>query len=71
VEKALSFGQVLETVEQLPLEDQEALVDIVRRRIVDRRRMQLARDVREAQEEFRAGSARPATPDELMDEILS
>ena len=71
VEKALPFGEVLETVERLSLEDQETLVDIIRRRIIERRRAELARDMHEAQEEFRTGGARPATPDELVKEILS
>jgi U3 small nucleolar ribonucleoprotein component len=71
MEKTLSFGEVLDTVEQLSLEDQEALADIIRRRIIERRRAELAKDIREAQEEFEAGNARPVTPDELMAEILS
>ena len=66
MEKTLSFGEVLDTVEQLSLEDQEALTDIIRRRIIERRREELAKDIQEAQEEFKAGNARPVTPDELM-----
>jgi len=71
MEKTLSFGEVLDTVEQLSLEDQEALTDIIRRRIIERRRAELAKDIQEAQEEFKAGNARPVTSDELMAEILS
>jgi U3 small nucleolar ribonucleoprotein component len=71
MEKTLTFGEVLDTVEQLSLEDQEALTDIIRRRIIEQRRAELAKDIQEAQEEFKAGSARPVTPDELMAEILS
>ncbi|MBC8446322.1 MAG: hypothetical protein H8D78_01100 [Chloroflexi bacterium] len=71
MEKALPFGEVLETVEQLSLEDQETLIDIIRRRIIEQQRAKLAKDIREAQKEFKAGNVRPATPDELMREILS
>jgi U3 small nucleolar ribonucleoprotein component len=71
MEKTSSFGEVLDTVSQLSLEDQEALTDIIRRRIIEQRRAQLAKDIREAQEEFKAGNARSVTPDELMAEILS
>lgn len=71
MDKTLSFGEVLETVEQLSLEDQAALIDIIRRRIIEQRRSELAKDIQEAQKEFKAGNARPATPDELMAEILS
>jgi U3 small nucleolar ribonucleoprotein component len=71
MEKTSSFGEVLDTVSQLSLEDQEALTDIIRRRIIEQRRAQLAKDIREAQEEFKDGNARPVTPDELIAEILS
>ena len=69
--EALPFGEVLEKVEQLSLEDREALVDIVRSRIAEQRRAELAKDIREARRELKAGRARPATPDELLEEILS
>ena len=71
MEKMLSFREELDRVEQLPIEDQEALTDIIRRRINERRRAELAKDIREAQGEFKAGNARPVTPDELIAEILS
>jgi hypothetical protein len=71
MEKVLSFGEVLETVEQLSLEDQAMLIDIIRRRIIEQRRSELAKDIQEAQKEFKAGNARRVTPDELMAEILS
>lgn len=71
MENTSSFGKVLETVDRLPLEDQEALIEILHGRIIERRRAELAKDIQDAQKEFKAGHARPATPDELMAEILS
>ena len=67
---AQPFGEVLEGIETLSLEDQEVLRDILQRRIVERRREELAQDVQQAQEEFRAGACRAATPEELMNEIM-
>ena len=67
----LPFGEVLETVDRLPLEEQEALIEILHRRVIERRREELAKDIQEAQKEFEAGHARPVTPDEFMAEILS
>jgi hypothetical protein len=61
----------LEIVDRLPLEDQETLIEIVYRRVIERRRAELAKDIQGAQKEFEAGNARPVTPDELMAEILS
>jgi PAS domain-containing protein len=65
------FGEVLEAADRLTLEEQEELMDVLSRRIAERRRDQLARDVRSARSELRKKHCRPPTPDELMTEILS
>lgn len=70
MESVLAFGEVLEVVDKLSLEEKETLIEIVRRRIIERRREELAKEIQDAQEEFRAGHCRPVTPDELMSEIL-
>ena len=68
--EAQHFGEVLEGIETLSLEDQEILKEILHRRIVERRREELVRDVQQAQQEFQAGECRPVTPEELMKEIV-
>jgi hypothetical protein len=67
----MPFGDVLEAIDKLSLEEQETLLDIVQRRIAERGRKQLAAEVQEARKEFAAGGHRPTTADELMKEILS
>ena len=69
--KALPFGEVLEGIDALSLEDQEILKEILHRRIIERRRGELVQDVQQAQQEFQAGQCRPVTPEELTKEILS
>ncbi len=64
------FAQVLEAADQLSLEDQESVLEILHRRIIDRRREELAREVREAEEEWQAGKSEPRSAEELMKEIL-
>lgn len=64
------FAQVLEAADRLSLEDQQSVVEILHRRIVERRREELAREIREAEEEFRAGESKPRSAAELMEEIL-
>lgn len=66
----ISFAEVLEAADRLPLDDQEMLADVLHRRIVAQRRHRLVAEVREAQEEYGKGEARPASPDEIMAEIL-
>ena len=65
------FGEILEEADRMPLEDQETLIEVLQKRMRDRRRAELAKDIQEAQKEFQEGSCHPATADELMREILS
>jgi hypothetical protein len=67
----LPFREILEGAEALSVEEQEALVETLRNRLRDRRRAELARDVRAAREEHVQGRSKPSNPDELMKEILS
>ena len=71
MEDNVRFGEILEEADRLPLEDQETLIEVLQRRMRDRRRAELAKDIQEAQTEFQKGSCRPATVDELMRAILS
>ena len=66
-----TFAEILEAADQLPIEDQENLIDILQNRLRDRRRADLVRDVREAQQEFAEGKCHAVTPEQLMKEILS
>jgi hypothetical protein len=67
----LLFGEILEAVDEMSLDEQETLTDIIRRRIIERRRRQLITEVHDAQKEFQAGNCQSVMPDELMAEILS
>jgi hypothetical protein len=71
MENTPSFGDVLEAVDTLSLEEQETLLDIVQHRLAEQGRMRLAQDVREAREEFDKDRCEPATAEDLMKEILS
>ncbi len=65
------FHVVVEAVDGLSVEEQETLVAVLNRRLADRRRAELAEDVREGRREFKRGALRPTTPDKIMKEILS
>ena len=71
MQKSEPFGEILEAADDLPVEDQETLIAILKNRLRERRRGELAKDIHEAGKEFEKGSCRPVTPDELMREILS
>jgi len=38
IESVFAFGEVLEVVDKLSLEEKEALIEVVRRRVIERRR---------------------------------
>lgn len=71
MEHAMAFGDILEAADRLSEEEQETLVDVLRRRIAERGRKRLLADVEESRKEFAAGLCRTATPDQIIKEALS
>lgn len=65
----IRFDELLEAVEDLPDEAQAELVDVIRRRLAERGRARVAKEVRQARTEFDEGKCSPTTPDDLMREI--
>ena len=71
MENVMSFNEVLEFADKLSLDDQETLMEVLHRRIIEHRRAELAKEIQDAQQEFKEGKCKPTTPAELMKEILS
>lgn len=69
--EVVTFDEVLDAIEHLPVEQQADLVDVVRRRLAERGRQRIVADAREARAEYAAGKTRAMTVDELMREIES
>jgi hypothetical protein len=65
------LDEVLDAVAQLPVEDQQSLVDIVSRRIRENRRRECIADVLEGEREFAAGKLRPMSVEDIMKEVDS
>jgi hypothetical protein len=65
------FHVVVDAADRLTAEEQETLVTVLNRRLADRRRAELVRDIREGQKEFERGALRPSTPEKIVKEILS
>jgi predicted ATPase len=63
------FETILESVEQLPEEDQEVLVDLVQQRLAERRRRAIARNIVEAREEYKSDQVRRGSVDDLLAEM--
>ena len=69
MEHAISFGEILEAVAQLSREDQEALVEVVNRRLLEQRRDDIALEIQSAVKEFESGQCQEVTPDELLEAL--
>lgn len=48
MESVLPFGEVLEAADKLSLEEQETLIEIIHRRVIERRREELAKEIQDA-----------------------
>jgi hypothetical protein len=66
-----TFAEILDATEQLPLEDQENLIHILKNRLRDKKRTELVKDIQEAQQEYAQGQCQPATPQQILEEILA
>ncbi len=61
----VTFREALDLVESLSDEERLALVEIVKSRLVERRRDEIAESVREAREDYSGGEVRKGTADEF------
>jgi hypothetical protein len=64
-----TFDEALEIIESFPEDQRESIIEIVRRRLIEERREQLAQTVKEAREEYARGEFRSGTVDDLIREI--
>ena len=67
--KTSAFQQAIESVESLPLEDQEILLDILQRRLLERRRTNLYQEVSEIKQEFASGNVKFGSVDQFLAEL--
>jgi hypothetical protein len=69
VAQSMSLQDLIDAVESLPLDDQSMLVELVSKRIMEKRRAELVGEVREAREEFRKGKVKRGTIADLMKDL--
>jgi len=64
-----SFDAILDMIDALSLEEQDALLDIVRRRQVEQRRAAIAKNITQAKAEYQAGEVFRGTVDDIITEL--
>ena len=67
--QTVTFQDALDVVESLPEHQQEDLIDIIRRRIIEQRRNLLAENIKKAKQEFARGEVKRGSVDDLMKEL--
>jgi len=70
-ETSSRFQEVIETVETLPPDDQALLIEIIRQRLIQHRRAELAADIAEARRAYQQGKVRRGTAADLMEELTA
>jgi hypothetical protein len=69
--KSSRFSEVLEATELLSLEERETLMEVLQNRTAEERRAQLKREIGKARREHAARKVKPASPRQIMRDILA
>jgi hypothetical protein len=65
----ITFENALELVSQLPREQQEMLIEIVKKRCVEVRRQEFLRECQEGLAEYRTGNLQPMTVEDAIADL--
>lgn len=66
-----SFADVADAADHLTLDEQQTLLDLLKRRIAEQERQRILRDIEDAREEHASGKTAVSTPAEIMKDLLS
>lgn len=66
----LSFNELLENIEQLSDDEQEMLTEIIRNRLRERRREEIACHAKETCDALKEGRAKMGTVDDLKRDLM-
>jgi transcriptional regulator with AAA-type ATPase domain len=67
----LTLDNFLDEFSRLPLEDQEMLLDLLKKRNIEQKRLRIVRDVKQAQREHKKGLTKRGTVEDLMRDLES
>jgi CHASE3 domain sensor protein len=63
------LDQILDEIASLSLDEQEMLVDILKKRNIEQKRLRIAREVKEAQREHQKGLTKRGTIEDLIKDL--
>jgi hypothetical protein len=65
----ITLDQAIETINQLPIEQQEMLITIFQKRLIEAHRQQIAQDAQESLTAFRQGKYTPQSAEQVISEL--
>jgi len=67
--QSVTFNEALDTIESLSMEDQAALIAILQKRFIDRRRAEIATHITQAKAEYQAGQVFRGSVEDAIAEL--
>ncbi len=67
----ITLDKTLDMIEKLPYEQQETLVEVVRKRLIERRRAEIAKNGRRTLKAFKEGKAKVGSVADLRKDMES
>ncbi len=65
-----SFQEIIESIENLPLEDQDYLFELIKKRRIENRRLEIANNAKAIVKDFQEGRVKKRTADEIKAYLL-
>ena len=67
---ATSFQDIIESIENLSIDDQNYLFDLIQKRRIEKRRLEIAANAKATLGALKQGTAKKGTIDDLMADLL-
>ncbi|MEA5471648.1 hypothetical protein [Spirulina sp. 06S082] len=66
----ISFQEIIDSVEKLSLDEQDYLFELIKKRRIEKRRLEIAANAKATLESFKQGTAKTGSVNDLMKEQL-
>ena len=67
---AISFQYIIESIENLSIDDQNYLFELIQKRRIEKRRLEIAANAKATLEALKQGTSKKGTIDDLMADLL-
>ncbi|MFB2934558.1 hypothetical protein ACE1B6_04710 [Aerosakkonemataceae cyanobacterium BLCC-F154] len=65
-----SFQEIIESIEKLSIDDQEYLFELIKKRRIEKRRLEIAANAKTLLNSLKQGTAKKGTVDDLIADLL-